>query len=159
MDKIKIFLTGILGALFSLLGLLTVPLLLLLTANIVDYITGLIAANNRNEEISSYKSFKGIAKKICMYLLIIVGFMIDVMVTYGIEHLGLQFDFPTIFACIITLWLVCNEIISILENLIDIGVAMPSFLMPLVEKMKHMTETKIEKGLDSTTKIEDEEEV
>ena len=51
MEKIKIFLTGIFGALFSLFGLLTVPLLLLLTANIVDYITGLIAANNRNEKI------------------------------------------------------------------------------------------------------------
>ena len=152
MDKIKITLTGVFGALFSLFGLLTVPLILLLTSNIIDYITGLLASSNRDEKISSYRSFKGISKKICMYLLIVVGFMIDIIIDYGITNLGLQIEFPTIFACVIALWLVFNEILSILENLIDIGVAMPSFLMPIVKNLKSMTENKIKVEEDTNDK-------
>ena len=34
----------------------------------------------------------------------------------------------------------CNEIISILENIIDIGVSVPAFLMPLVKNIKSQTE-------------------
>lgn len=144
MEKLKIALTGVFGALFSFFGLLTVPLLLLLLSNIIDYITGLMASSSRNEKISSYKSFKGISKKICMYLLIVVGFMVDIIIDYGIANLGLQIEFPNIFACVIALWLVCNEILSILENLADIGAPIPAFLMPVVKKIKNMTENKIE---------------
>lgn len=145
MEKIKTLLTGVFGALFSLFGLLTVPLILLLTSNIIDYITGLMATSNRNEKISSYKSFKGIRKKISMYLLIIVGFMIDIIIDYGVTNLGLQFNFPNIFACVIAIWLVCNEILSILENLVDIGAPIPTFLMPIVKNIKSMTENKVKK--------------
>lgn len=144
MDKFKIFLTTIFGALFSFFGLLTVPLILLVSANIIDYITGLMACPSRGEKVSSYKSFKGIAKKISMYLLIIVGFMIDILIIYGVENLGFTFNFPTIVSCIVAVWLICNEIISILENLIDIGVALPKFLLPLIKLIKSTTETKIE---------------
>lgn len=35
-----------------------------------------------------------------------------------------------------------NEIISILENMIDIGVAMPPFLMPIVGYIKMQVEEK-----------------
>ena len=39
-------------------------------------------------------------------------------------------------------WLVLNEIISILENLNDIGVPMPPFLMPLVNRLKVQVDKK-----------------
>ncbi len=144
MDKFKIFLTTIFGALFSFFGLLTVPLILLVSANVIDYITGLMACPKRGEKINSYKSFEGIKKKITMYLLIVVGFMIDVLILYSIENLGFTFNFPTIISCIVAVWLICNEIISILENLVDIGTPLPKFLLPLIKLIKSTTETKIE---------------
>uniref|UniRef100_UPI0006D2ACA4 phage holin family protein n=1 Tax=Clostridium sp. NkU-1 TaxID=1095009 RepID=UPI0006D2ACA4 len=39
-------------------------------------------------------------------------------------------------------WLICNEVISTLENLIDIGVDIPSFLMPIVKLIKGHVEDK-----------------
>lgn len=33
-----------------------------------------------------------------------------------------------------------NEIISILENMVDIGIQIPSFLLPLVKNIKSQTE-------------------
>lgn len=43
-------------------------------------------------------------------------------------------------ATVVAVWLVVNEIISILENMIDIGVDMPPFLLPIVKYIKKKTE-------------------
>lgn len=142
MEKIKVFITALTSAFFSFFGLLAIPILLLVSSNLVDYVTGLMATTSRKEKISSYKSIKGIIKKVSMYMLIVVGFIIDTLITYTITNLGIQLQFPTLVSCIIAIWLVCNELISILENLIDIGVEVPSFLKPLVEKIKNEVETK-----------------
>lgn len=142
MEKIKVFITALTSAFFSFFGLLAIPILLLVSSNLVDYVTGLMATTSREEKISSYKSIKGIIKKVSMYMLIIVGFMIDTLIKYTIANLGIQLQFPTLVSCIVAIWLVCNELISILENLIDIGVEVPSFLKPLVEKIKNEVESK-----------------
>lgn len=142
MEKIKVFITALTSAFFSFFGLLAIPILLLVSSNVVDYATGLMATTSRKEKISSYKSIKGIIKKVSMYMLIIVGFIIDILIKYTIANLGIQLQFPTLVSCIVAIWLVCNELISILENLIDIGVEVPSFLKPLVEKIKNEVESK-----------------
>lgn len=141
MEKIKVFITALTSAFFSFFGLLAIPILLLVSSNLVDYVTGLMATTSREEKISSYKSIKGIIKKVSMYMLIVVGFIIDTLIKYTIVNLGMQIQFPTLVSCIIAIWLVCNELISILENLIDIGVEVPSFLKPLVEKIKNEVES------------------
>lgn len=144
MEKIKTMFTALSSAFMSFFGLLAIPILLLVSSNIIDYITGLMATSNRNEKISSYKGIKGIFKKVAMYLLIIVGYMIDVLIQYSTSNLGISLPFRGLIACIVAIWIVCNEIISILENLIDIGVELPSFLMPLIKLIKSKTEQKIE---------------
>ena len=40
------------------------------------------------------------------------------------------------------IWLICNEIISILENINDIGVTLPPFLDPIVKNLKSQVEQK-----------------
>lgn len=142
MEKTKTIVTALTSAFFSFFGLLAIPVLLLVSSNLIDYVTGLMATTSRKEKISSYKSVKGIFKKVSMYMLIVVGFIIDVLIDYTITNLGVQLEFPTIVSCIVAVWLVCNELISILENLIDIGVEIPSFLKPIVEKIKSETEMK-----------------
>lgn len=47
-------------------------------------------------------------------------------------------------ACIVAIWLICNEIISILENINDIGVTLPPFLQPIVSNLKSQVEKKAE---------------
>ncbi|NBI77252.1 holin, partial [Lachnospiraceae bacterium] len=41
---------------------------------------------------------------------------------------------------IVALWIICNEIISILENIKDMGVPIPSFLTPLIRNIKSQVE-------------------
>lgn len=143
MKKIEILFTALMSAFFSSFGLLAIPILLLVGSNVIDYITGLMASSNRKEKVSSYKGIKGIFKKVAMYFLVIIGFFIDVLINYTITNLGMSFEMPAVVSCIVAVWLVCNEIISILENLIDMEVDLPPFVLPLVKMIKGQTEDKI----------------
>lgn len=138
MNYVKWFVTVITSLLSSVLGILYVPVLLMVTCNVIDYITGLAAAGKHNrEEISSYKSMQGIIKKVTMWLLVLVGVIIDQLLSYAATVIGYQLPFTFLVACIVAIWIVCNELISILENMVDIGITLPAFLMPLVSNLKN----------------------
>lgn len=131
------------GALLaSWLGILYVPMLILIACNIIDYITGLCAAKYRSEAISSYKSFRGIAKKICMWLLVAIGAMLDWLLSYAVGTAGISIGLNFVVASVAAVWLIANEIISILENIRDIGTPLPPFLMKTAENVKKSAENK-----------------
>lgn len=154
-NDIKKFITAITALLSSLLGVLYVPVLLMIACNIIDYITGLMAAKNRpGGGISSYRSIKGIQKKICMWLLVVVGAILDQLLKYAATTAGINLPITFLVACIVAIWIICNEVISILENIVDIGVDIPSFLMPIVKHIKSQTE---QIGNSATDKGNDEE--
>lgn len=137
MDKLeKIGITALLSALFAWLGIIAVPFLLLVLLQLIDYGTGLAAAKYRSEKISSYKSFWGIVKKVCMWLLVVVGGVMDWLITYAANNIGIQIGVSFVCAIVVCAWLMCNEIISVLENMIDIGVKMPPFLLKLAKRIK-----------------------
>ncbi|MBD5529685.1 MAG: phage holin family protein [Lachnospiraceae bacterium] len=142
MDKIKVTVIAVVSALMGWLGILAVPVFLLLGCNLIDYGTGLAAAKYRNDGISSYKSIRGITKKVCQWLLIVVGAWVDILINYAVECAGIEITIPFIVGTVVAVWLVVNEIISILENMIDIGVTMPPFLLPLVRYIREQTEIK-----------------
>ena len=133
MDKIKVTVTAVVSALMSWLGILAVPVFLLVGCNLIDYFTGLCAAKYRTESINSYKGIRGIIKKVCMWLLVLIGAWIDILINYAVECAGVSLTIPFIVATVVAVWLVVNEIISILENMLDIGVTMPPFLLPVVK--------------------------
>lgn len=151
MDKVKIMVIAVMSAFMSWLGILALPVLLLVTCNLIDYFTGLCAAKYRSEGISSYKGIRGIIKKVCMWLLIIVGAVVDALLNYGAEYIGLGITIPFIVATVVAVWLIVNEIISILENIVDIGVEMPPFLLPLVKNIKNQVEEKAGRTEESET--------
>ena len=117
--------------------------------------TGITSACVRKEEVSSYKGIMGIAKKVFMYLLIVIGVFVDFMLQYMFNNLNIPISLPFIVGCIVACWLVLNEMLSILENLNEIGVPMPPFLMPLVERIKGTVEKKGDDVKDSIGKKED----
>ncbi len=130
------------------LGHLAIPMYVLVACNVVDYLTGLMAAPHRGEHPNSYKGFNGIAKKICMWILVGVGAMIDVLITYAAEQVSPGFMEPFIVAIVVAIWLAFNEMISILENIRDIGVVLPPFLLKLVKMLKKKTEDVVDKEIE-----------
>lgn len=150
MDKIKATVIAVVSALMSCLGILAIPVFLLVGCNVIDYVTGLFAAKYRTEDINSYKSIRGIIKKVCMWLLVVVGAWLDILINYAIHTAGIALTIPFVVSTVVAVWLVVNEMISILENMLDIGVDMPPFLMPVVRYIKKQVEHK--------AKIEEESE-
>lgn len=144
MEKVKVIVTVIVSTLMSWLGILAIPVFLLVGCNVLDYFTGLCASKYRDETISSYKGIRGIIKKVCMWMLIVVGSVIDTLLNYAVQSISPDFRLPFIVATVVAVWLIVNEIISILENMVDIGVDMPPFLMPLVKNIKKQVEEKTE---------------
>jgi len=141
-DKVKAFFIAIFTALSSWLGILAIPMYMLAGLNFADYVTGLYAAKYRGETVSSYKGIRGIVKKMCMWLLVGLGAAVDWLIMYATNTIGIPLQFTFVVACLAAVWLICNEIISILENIIDIGVELPPFLLPLVKNIKSKAEDK-----------------
>ena len=156
MNQIKAIATMVISALMSWLGILAIPVFLMVGCNVIDYITGLIATKYRNEEINSYKGIRGIIKKVCMWILVLIGAWIDILINYAIEYAGIGLKIPFIVATIVAVWIVVNEIISILENMIDIGVKIPPFMMPLANMIRKKVEDTASQALDKEGEEADE---
>lgn len=147
----KAVIVTVLSTFFSGFWALIIPLVLLIVCEIVDYATGIAAADSRGQEVRSEKSYAGIKKKVSMLLLVLVGAMIDLLLLYCSAVMG--FELPAIcnflFACLISLWLICNELISITENLRDMGAPIPVFLLPVLNLIK--------KKAEESVKVEDQD--
>lgn len=123
--------------------IIAIPLLVLTIVMIIDYITGMASAHI-HDEFSSKVGIIGVVKKVSYAALVCVGVCSDYLIHTVLAQLGFQMNFQLLFGLLVTVWLIINELISILENLSKIGVPMPSFLMKLVEKLKVTVESKVD---------------
>ena len=128
---------AVLGAgLVSYLGTLAVPMLVLLGVMLLDYITGMIKAYIR-AELNSKFGIKGILKKLCYMVMVAVGAAVDYLLRGAVIGAGITLDVKLFFGLLVAIWLIINELISVMENLAAIGV--PGFpqLSKLLERLKN----------------------
>ncbi len=124
-----------LSVLTNYLGIVVIPIIVLIISMIVDYATGMAAAWC-NAELSSRKGAKGIVKKVSYLALVVAAMAIDWLIYCGLNQIGINMSYSVFFAVLVAVWLIVNEIISILENLSRIGVPIPKFLTRIIEKIK-----------------------
>ena len=91
----------------------------------IDYITGVILAV-LNKQLSSKVGFRGIAKKLCIIMLMAVAHVIDA------EVIGTGAGLMTA----VQLFFLANEGISILENAAALGLPIPNKLRGVLEQLK-----------------------
>lgn len=129
------------GALISYFNILLIPILVLIAVMLIDYITGLTSAY-RNGELKSKTGLLGILKKVSYLVLVAVGGVVDYLICSGLATAG--FDFGVTYCCglIVCVWLIINELISILENLAGLGTPIPKFLVNIVRRLKNTVESK-----------------
>ncbi len=136
------FISVALAGLLYYLNIMAIPVIVLVCIMLIDYITGMISAWV-NAELSSKKGIIGIVKKICYLFAIAAAMGIDWLIYSGMTQIGIQLDYTIFFGVLVTIWLIINEIISILENLAKIGVPLPKFLMTVIQRLKNTTESKV----------------
>ena len=130
---------GLLTMISYYCGIVAVPIIVLVAVMIIDYITGMVAAW-KGKELSSKKGVFGIVKKVCYLALVCVGMGVDWLIYSGLRQVGVALDYTIFFGVLVTVWLIINELISILENLGSVGVPLPKFLVTIVKRLKITTE-------------------
>ncbi len=113
---------------------IALPVIMLVTVMLGDYVSGMTKAWMKSE-ISSKVGLMGIIKKLCYLMLVAVAVVVDWVIFGTMRAIGLEFDL-SIFGLTVTVWLIINEIISILENLSGIGVPLPEFFRKAVGKLR-----------------------
>lgn len=131
----------IVGALTAYFREIAIPLIVLIAVMIIDYASGMIKAWI-NAELSSRIGIKGIMKKVSYLLIVCVAAVVDWLLMSGLRKVGISIDINYLFGVIVAVWLIINELISILENLAIIGVPLPPFLTQIVHKLKIAVESK-----------------
>lgn len=111
------------GFLTALLGGWDVALKVLVLFVVLDYITGLIAAYI-NKELNSNIGFKGIAKKVLLFIPVVVAYQIDLLIGQEIlRNLAIFFY-------------IANEGLSLIENAGRAGVPVPAAIEDALEQLK-----------------------
>ncbi|MBQ7521520.1 MAG: phage holin family protein [Clostridia bacterium] len=124
-----------LGTFVAYLSNLAVPTVVLIVVMLVDYGTGMLNAWLKNE-LNSRIGILGIVKKISYFALIVVGMVVDYILNSAFVKINIDFNVENCIGIIVVVWLIINEIISILENLSDIGIPLPKFLQHIVTHLK-----------------------
>ena len=133
--QLKLAITASLSGIAVYLNALIVPIAVLFCVMIADYITGMTAAWHEGK-INSRKGAAGIVRKLGYFMLICVGIGCDYILLSTMEKLGHNTQDVFTISLLITIWLILNELISILENLAKIDVPIPEFLTRLINKLK-----------------------
>ncbi len=97
----------------------------LLAFVIVDYLTGVLAAAV-DGELSSAVGLVGIAKKVCIFVIVAVAHLVDTSI--GDAHIIRD---ATIF------FYLANELLSIIENTGRLGLPIPGVIQQAVEVLKN----------------------
>lgn len=126
-DKINLIISAIITGMTNIFGIQWVLFAGYLMLNILDFITGCMKARINKTE-SSVIGLKGIIKKVCYWLLVLVAFLTSYLLSTLGELIGLNISYIMLFGWFTLACLLINEIRSILENLTEIGIEVPNFL-------------------------------
>lgn len=138
---LKLTVITALGVIAAYFNVLLIPIVVLVFVMITDYISGMISAK-KSGELSSRLGIMGIAKKVGYLALVAVGMVVDYLISSALVHVGIEIQINYCFALIITIWLIVNELISILENLGELDVPIPDFLRKSIHKIKDSVDSK-----------------
>ncbi|MBQ2634705.1 MAG: phage holin family protein [Oscillospiraceae bacterium] len=131
--------TAIFAALAANFRELAAPVVILVIAMVCDYLTGMGRAWVRRE-LASRVGVIGIIKKVGYLVAVAVSCCVDFVVQYAAEKTGADWSGVYICGLTVTVWLILNECISILENLEGIGTPLPGFLTKLLHRLQKTAE-------------------
>ncbi|MBE6730488.1 MAG: phage holin family protein [Ruminococcaceae bacterium] len=132
-----------------------IPIAVLFAVMLLDYISGILSAYVK-KELSSRIGIIGIIKKLCYLFIVASAIIFDFIIYYACLSLNLGIHYEPYFFCtLVSVWLIINELISILENLIKIGVPIPKFMEKAILAAKNKIE---ENGESQNLKGENENE-
>ena len=136
MEKFKFALVAFFSIIVSYYNNLYLPIIILILSNILDILTGIFKSLYIKNKFTLSKFIWGFIRKLCMYFLIFIGICIDIVIVYTVENLKLSIPYNNLFSGLICVWLILDENLSILRNLVVLEIPMPNFLISIITKLK-----------------------
>ena len=115
------------------------PVIVLAIVMAGDYVTG-VASAWVTGTLSSRTGLLGFIKKLGYLVAVAVAVVVDYVITKAAAGTGMELGNNHIFALLVTIWFILNECLSILENLSEIGVPLPDFLIAVAKRLKKSAE-------------------
>ena len=132
-DKIELTFAALDGFLGWFFGDLDGFLYALIIFVVMDYFTGILAAGVK-KELSSAVGFKGIAKKVCIFVLVGIANILDTQVLQN----------GTAICTAVIFFYLSNEGVSIIENAAHLGLPIPEKLKAVLEQLHDRAENEKE---------------
>ena len=99
-----------------------------LLLNVIDYIYGILKAK-ATDTLNSGKGFKGIVKKVSCWIVIAIAFgLASIFIDVG-STIGVDLAFLRLLGWFVLAIYIINEVTSILENMVALGVDVPPILL------------------------------
>lgn len=98
---------------------------------IIDYFTGILCGMFKNGGFSYKKAMKGIIKKLMFLVLILVAILIEFLIDYLTKSAGLVLHMEGAISSAMYIYLIGTEGLSIIQNLIILGIPVPPFMIKL----------------------------
>lgn len=153
-NKINMIISAIITGMTSVFGIQWILFACYLVLNIIDFVTGCIKARINKTE-SSAIGLKGIIKKVCYWFLILVAFIISYVISNIGNLLDMNLNYIVLFGWFTLACLTINEVRSILENLVEIGIHVPEFLVKGLKIFSQSLNSNTEKTVDETSNKEE----
>lgn len=133
-NSIQIVFTGVGGWLGWFLGGCDGLLYALIAFVIIDYITGVMCAIN-DHSLSSEVGFRGICRKVLIFLLVGIANILDVNVI----------GTGSVLRTAVIFFYISNEGVSLLENAAHLGLPVPDAIKTVLEQLHDRSEDKEDK--------------
>lgn len=136
---------AIIAWLSARLGILLPVLCVLLTAMVLDYITGMLASKREALEHpddpaygwSSRRGAEGIIKKVGYLCIIAAAMIVDYIILSVAAQAGIEVVLKAFFGLLVAVWYILNELLSIIENAGRMGAPVPDWLAKYVAVLKN----------------------
>lgn len=151
-DKVNLIGGAIMAAFAAVLGQYWFLFLGLLICNIVDWVSGWMKSSMKGESCSRVGAI-GAMKKVWYWVVIGIAFFIGFSFRRMGQTIGVSLEFMNFVGWFVLANYLVNEIRSILENLVEMGVPVPAYLV----KGLKVTAEKIETAAGVQTKDKEEE--
>ena len=137
--------TAAIAWLSARLGILLPVLCVLLTAMVLDYITGMLASKREAPEHpddpaygwSSRRGAEGIIKKVGYLCIIAAAMIVDYIILSVAAQAGIEVALKAFFGLLVAVWYILNELLSIIENAGRMGAPVPDCLAKYVAVLKN----------------------
>lgn len=152
MNFLQTIFAAVSAAIVAYLNILLVPLIILIVVMVIDYLSGMAQAYV-SHTLNSRIGVIGILKKVGYLATVAVAIIADYIISEALMLLGTDIKLSYYIGLVVTIWFIINELISILENLAEIGTPIPAFLTKIIKRLK----VTVEKKTDSKESENEEE--